>query len=354
MNSVAGKDVLTNVEPDETQESIFQGVARNEISLTRLLHNFLGRDKQFRTDVLSLFTNKPTMDAQIEVEKSLPNGGIADLLIDSPALSIIVEVKSEKFRGRTAKQMFSNEHDDPESYLAYLKSCPVATRRLIFLVPPDWTHKFDVQAEIEKYTLEGRQKGVEVSLVTWEDVLYSHKPGGTFNGLLCREFHKLLKKRFDSIRLEEREISSMVDGKMSLLTVLKLTALIEQVRSKAKNAGMDVSALEVREYEFGFYLIKKRSTKKEEWSVFFGCSPSDWDEQDRPALGIGVDKAFINQSAFKEAARKNFKTARFNGENADPTSWLYVAIPAEDLIAGSDVICSKLRNVWISITSDED
>ena len=349
MNGVLGMDATGKLGATERGESIFQGVVRNEGSFTRLLFNFMSRDEKFCKNALSLFAGQSITDATLHIEKHLPNGGIADLLIQNAALSVIVEVKSENFRGRTAKQMLSNADNNPESYLAYLESCSVPTRLLVFLVPPDWKHRADVDAEIAGYTREGRHKRVGVRLVTWEELLSCHTPDGTFTGLLYREFRHLLEQRFGSIRLQESEVNSMTDGTMSLVSLVKLNALVEEVRKKAKRAGLDVSRLEAQETEFGFYLIDRLADKKEEWSLFFGCSPEDWEEKDRPVLGFGVDKSLIEENAFKRAVKKNMTNPRFNQQIADSGAWLYVAIPNEDLKAGSDVIWSRLRNVWTMV-----
>jgi hypothetical protein len=225
-------------------ESIFQGIVRNENSFTQLLYNLMTRDELFRKDVLSLFAgetrSRSTVRANIYIEKHLPNGGRADLLIENPDLAIIVEVKTEHLRGRTAKQLLSGLDDNPKSYLAYLESRRSLGARglLVFLVPPDWRRKADLEDEIAGYVRQGRDKGVEVQQITWRDLLDCHKTEQTFNGSLWLEFHNLLERRFGAVRFQKSEINSMINGEMTFASVVKLTKLIDDVRKKAKAAGI--------------------------------------------------------------------------------------------------------------------
>jgi hypothetical protein len=134
------------------------------------------------------------------------------------------------------------------------------------------------------------------------------------------------------------------------IRVIKLK-LFPQIVSTLQR-GVAVSPLEMNKAEFGFYLINKLANKKEEWPLFFGCTLSDW-EKDAPALGFGVDKALIKTDAFKKVVRKSMGNPRFN-QGTDPSVWLYVAIPDEDLEAGSEVISSRLRDVWAMVRSDAE
>jgi hypothetical protein len=324
-----------------TEVSVFKGIVRSENSYTQLLYNLLMRDEHFRRDVLSLFVGEAQTElfegANIQIQKCLPNRGQPDLLIEGPALSLIVEVKTENLCVRTVKQSVSGPEDDPKSYLAYLKSQEGKGKKsvLVFLVPPDWKYRPDVGEEIAEYTREGREKGVDVKQITWQQLVDRH--GDTVGSVsLSQEFINLIKDRFGPVIFTEGEISSMETGEMSLETLLKINKLIDDVRKKAGRPATD--KLEVAVDEVGFYLRKGRKGV-----LFFGCWLPVWKEHGH-VLCFGVDDNSM-KAAFSKALKEVYKQ-----EVIDYGGYHVGYVPEEDMRAKepetAHVIWENIKKIW--------
>jgi hypothetical protein len=233
--------------------------------------------------------------------------------------------------------LLNGPEDDPDSYISYLteKVRHKSYGLLVFLTPPDWKYQADVENEIKKFDLKARTKGVVVKQLTWQEFLKCHVDAEENSGFsLWREFQNLLRVRFDPIRLNEEELRSMIDGKMTLLSAVRFNKLISDIRLRAKKAGLPVTELSADTEEFGFYF---KSNK--EWVMFFGCAPTYW-EHNPPALCCLAFGPI--QKAFEAAVQEILGHAVVeNGE------WVGAGFKNEDLGLGVEHIFQKLEKIWL-------
>jgi hypothetical protein len=326
-----------------TEASIFSRIVRNEDSYTQLLYNLMVRDESLRAVVLAFLLGEinpvSVSKRDIYIQKRLPNGGKPDLMIEHAGLSAIIELKTENERGRTARQLIVEpEQDDPECYLSYLRQKHAAGDRcaLVFLVPPAWRERADVEEQIAELKKEGRAADIIVKQVTWQELLHCHED--TTTGLsLWREFQAFLREHFDMIHFTKEEIETMVNGTMTLVSAVKLNRLIEEVRLKAEAHKMPVTKLCSESEEISFY-FKRKVGNKEEWPLFFGCCPLLWKTDPRPlCCGVKVDL----KDRFENAVRDVLKE-----QTITDGDWVGVGFPDEDLERGAEAIYPKLPAIW--------
>jgi hypothetical protein len=331
-----------------SKESIFHKLIKNENSYTQLLSNILMRNGGFRGDFLDLFDKhlkervEPT---NIRTQVALPQCGQVDILIRSPGLCIIVEVKTELGRAVTEKQRLL---DNPASYQLWLERQKAAGSEawLIFLVPASWKYRPETEKEIQGYRRRGLEKGVRVDQVLWEELLpllLENTKESEFSLLL--EFRLFLEERFGPIGFDKKETMSMFNDKFPVPTVLKLITLIDKVRQEvAKNSKIDISKDEI-----GSYFTKEG--KEETCRLYFGCWLQFWENNHHPICFGASDVSHDVKEAFVKSLKRVYKQ--------DPIpcgDYLMGWIPEEDLNKSNafEEISPKLKTIWKSMLDAAD
>ena len=326
------------------KSSIFDGVVTTENQYTRLLYNLLLRDSAVRASFVSFLTSSPKPSPvgidQIGEQAYLPNGGFADLLIQTKNLSVIVEVKTAEGRDLTGRQLIDVPDDDPDSYISYLagKAKQGFAAHLIFLIPSDWKYRIDVEGEIEKFKNKGRTKAVVVKQLTWSDLsrtLTSITPA--VEASLFTELINLLNAQFTPAHLTDEELKMLKNGNFTPHMAVKLYKIIEDVHSLAKKAKLPVSETVADEDNFGFIVEDKQN--KQNGHLWFGCLPLFPWKGEMPLLCIqGDPKA-------EESCKKVFVTV-FGHSLKPEGEWITAAISNKDLGQGAECVFAKLQKVW--------
>jgi hypothetical protein len=332
------------------ESSIFDGVVKTENQYTRLLYNLLLRDSVFRASFLLFLTERSEtstvgIDEIKEQTRLRPNRGVADLLIQTKDLAVIVEIKTEAARGLTGKQLLiDGPDDDPESYVSYLasKAKEGFDAQLIFLIPPDWKLRSDVESVIKEFKDEGRTRGVVVKQLTWLGLSRFLTDGPSVVEMsLLREFRNLLSTRFTPVHLLHMELEMLADGHFTLITAVKLYKIVTDVRSLAKKAGLPVTPIESAESYFGFTLKREQSGL-----LWFGCLPTFPWETETPALCIQGDLVVT------ESCKKAFREILGHYLTSEG-EWITAAVPNGDLTLGAEHIFTKLQKIWQRITETD-
>lgn len=336
-------------------ESIFHKLVMKENSYTQLLCNLMKRDEVFCRTLLTLFAGEnprtPFGDLSISPQRSLGDEcGQPDLIIKAATLCIIVEVKTESHRGRTQKQELL---DTGRSYLNYLKDRHDSGLEtvLAFLVPHNWEFRQELEDEIATLREEAIEKRVSVNQVYWEEVLERiSKEETQADSPLIEEFRLLLAERFGPIRFYPEETKSMFTSGFPMRNVVKLNAVLEGLRQKArKDAGkLNIEKYGTRLYsdmdEFGFCLRKSNGTL-----LFVGYWVQFWNAGHPYPICFGMpDAAPKVQEAFKSAFEEVYK------EEAVPfvDKWIMGWVPELDFnsLDAVDEIWRKLLPIWRKVS----
>jgi hypothetical protein len=336
------------------QRSIFHGIVKNENSYTHLLYNLMLREERVRMSVLQCllgdFCPAICEARAIGLQKTLPNGGRPDLLIETDKLSAIVEVKTEEARDWSVRQLlFDSDENEPKTYLAHLKEQATLGRTcvLLFLVPPSWCLRSDVETAIQDLNKEGSTKHVTVRpIVTWRDILLCHQetelqPGPS----LWQEFQLFLKERFDLIRFSDQEISAFRSNLIDLGLATKLVHLIDTVRQQASKYKLHVNELRAPGGEISIYLQGERGWKGK--TLLFGCWPALWEEGNPDPLCCATDGRYAE--VFKNAVSDLLPGPLFEHDN-----WIGIGFSDADLKAGSDEVYRKLLQIWKAFSEAEE
>jgi hypothetical protein len=303
------------------------------------------RDSVFRASFLSFLTERSETPIvgidEIKEQTYLPNRGVADLLIQTKDLSVIVEIKTEEARGLTGRQLIDGPDDDPDSYVSYLasKAKEGFDAQLIFLIPPDWKHRSDVESVIKEFKDKGRTRGVVVKQLTWLGLsrFLTDRPSVVEMPVL-REFHNLLSTRFTPVHLLHMELEMLTDGHLTLIMAVKVYKIVADVRSLAKKAGLPVTPIDSAESYFGFVLKHELLGL-----LWFGCLPTFPWGKETPALCVQGDPVAT------ESCKKAFR--EILGHYLRPEGeWITAAIPNDDLTLGAEHIFTKLQKIWQLIT----
>jgi hypothetical protein len=201
------------------------------------------RDGKFRDAFLmkiGAHLEKRVEASDIHTQVRLTVHGQADILIepDGPhRLCMIVEVKTESYRGMTGKQHLL---DHPASYQRWLeqKMATGSEAWLVFLIPASWNHRREVKQEIEGYKQRYKTKAVRVGEILWEDVWQLLLNNETKNEIsLAYEFRLVLEERFGPIGFDEQETMLMFKDDFPMKEFLKLNAVLDGIGEKARKAS---------------------------------------------------------------------------------------------------------------------
>ena len=323
-------------------ESIFRGIVTSENSYAQLLSNLLRRDAQFCLAVLERLLGDRTILSPTEIritpQKRLPGRcGQPDLVIESPRLYLIVEVKTERHRLRTKSQ----ELRATGTYLSFLCKQRNAGRKaaLVFLVPRNW--KFSTEVTNGTFVCQ-RQNSSKISVrkVYWEDILELLSLDRVPNGdSLPSEFRLLLSERFGPISFAKEEVTSMFSSEFPMQTVLKLNATLQQLRDKAGKRAS--TPLHCDKDETGFSL--KRGQRP---LLFVGFWLPFWEANHYP-LCFGVDE---QNTRAADSFRRSFRKL-YSHEPISCDQWLMGWATDDDLtlVSAADEIWEKLEPIWNSV-----
>lgn len=181
--------------------NIFDKLVTKEDDYTQLLHNLMLRSDKFRDKVLSLLFPDELADlikpSEIKTQYPLPNKcGRPDIFIRTAELCLLIEVKTELYRGMTSNQScLVDERKEFSGYAGYLLRVAKEIRRhLVYLVPEGWIYCDEMSGR-----LKGLEKqGVETKMVCWDKVREAIQDS---DNPLIQEFHALLAERFQPLTL---------------------------------------------------------------------------------------------------------------------------------------------------------
>lgn len=332
-----------------SNESIFNKLVRGENAHTQLLCNLLKRENVFREALLenlSPHLANFVQAAHLKTQVHLAGCGQADILIRSPQLTIIIEVKTEVHRSLTEKQQLL---DHPASYLRWLEreKAKGSEAWLVFLVPASWKHREQKEDEITAYQKRFGSKGIQVRQVFWEDISRLIKKPVDKNEIsLLEEFRLLLEQRFGPIGFTEEEANTMFQDIFPMSTMLELIALVNKLGED--NVSKSIK-LDITKNEIGWY-FKKGGKSKACW-LYLGCWLDFWEDTHRPICFGVSDVSPAVQKAFVASLKKVY------GQEPVPCGdYLLGWIPEEDL-KGSDaprVISPKINRIWESMCAAAD
>jgi hypothetical protein len=328
-----------------SKESIFHKLVRGENAFTQLLCNMMKRDEGFRARFLESLGEHLTGQVaatHLRAQVHLEGCGQADILIRSPQLTMIIEVKTEDQRGLTERQDLL---DRPNSYRSWLeeKKANGSEAWLVFLVPTSWKYRDEKQVEIAAYKQRFGAKGIQVEQIFWDRVLHLiehivHMKDAP----LLEEFRLLLEQRYGPIGFGKEEIKKMLEQSFPLATMLKLVALVNNLGEDAVKKSVK---LDITKEEIGWY-FKKPGEEKACW-LYVGCWLDFWEDQHQP-LCFGI-------SDVSPAVQKAFVASLKEVYGQDPIrcgDYQMGFVPEQDLESpdASKVISPKINRIWSSMT----
>ena len=140
----------------DAQLSLFHKLVTKEDDYTQLLRNLMVRCDDFREAMLSLFFPDERLISQVGAEhvrtQILHAGyGRPDLVINSPALFMLIEVKISEWRGLTTYQApVELTVKDAKHYYALAAKSAAPNRGVFFLVPDGWRSRQDTLEMLER------------------------------------------------------------------------------------------------------------------------------------------------------------------------------------------------------------
>lgn len=334
------------------KESIFHKLIKSENSYTQLLCNMMKRDGGFRSDFLDkcdVHLKELVKASDIRTQVRLTKSGQADILIQSNGphrVCIIVEVKTESYRGMTEKQKLL---DHPASYQQWLEKqmADGSDAWLIFLVPASWKHRADKRQEIESYRERYGGKGIHVHDILWEDVLQLLPADGTKTETsLAHEFRLLLEERFGPIGFDKQETISMFNDEFPIKQFAKLNALLDETRKRAcaassrkTNTKKKRINLEVDKDEAGFCFPNS--------DLWIGYWALFWSDGNPFPICFGVnDETTSLANKFRKAFYDEYKeeAKQFGGYTM---GW----VPKDDFEDANAIekIWPKLERIWDAV-----
>jgi hypothetical protein len=234
--------------------SIFEGVVRGEDAYTNLLRNLMLADLEYGKAICKLlmpdrlnFPYDQCADIRSQVSLRAANvvHGRADLLIETRAAVLLVEVKTDLYCSLTDGQHFGlDDSGNPKikGYLQYLEQKRLGGARvgLCVLAPRQWLYRSETEGQLKQLAIPAR-------LVTWEE-LCARTMNSQFTGIV-NEFGAFLESNFMSISFGADE-SSLVTSDAGLAVLggasLKLHELVKQA---ARELKVVLTTLPGRSYE---------------------------------------------------------------------------------------------------------
>jgi len=190
--------------------SIFYKVATKEDDYTPLLCNLMQRPegRDFRIAVLEKLLGDRALASQIgsdhiRTQAAISGAGRPDLIIKSPFVQAVIEVKLNPRRGCTPYQI-----PTLNGYCKSLNDGPASHKVLAFLVPADWQYRQDIENQLAAFERENPSISTRVAL--WEEIFSLSKQ-------LCAdplhlEFWRLLGSDFGPVEFTQEEVNVLMNG----------------------------------------------------------------------------------------------------------------------------------------------
>jgi hypothetical protein len=323
---------------------VFDKVVNNENSQTQLLCNFMSRDEEFRTKVLTLFLPEAVASKvrphQIRREVSLLEGGRPDIRIDAQGACALIEVKAS-----TRCELRENQdiREELGSYAAFLKRSNAVCKRFGFLVPRDYESLEGLNSRMR----EAREQlgDIEPKIVYWDQIPAIIEKLQS-RDLLFEEYRRFLARKFGPIGFNKEEIQ-MLSSTAFLGPFFKLTDLIRQIEVKCKKEFKTDS--ESSRDEFAFY-IKARGNA--ESLLYFGVW-KDFAEQGGSPICYGVLDSWKSAGPFSMICERNSRTVkRFGNSN----EWILISIDPKvlDVENSVETIWEELRPILKELSNLEE
>lgn len=315
--------------------SVFDKVVVNENSQTQLLCNFMRRDDEFRTKVLTLFLPEAVASKvrphEIRREVSLLEGGRPDITIEAQGVCALIEVKAS-----TRCELRENQdvREKLGSYAVFLKRNNAACKRFGFLVPRD----FDALEGLNSRTREAREQlgDIEPKIVYWDQILAIIEKLQSRDGLF-EEYRGFLAQKFGPIGFDQEEIQ-MLSSTAFLRPFLKLTHLIRQIEIKCKKefrTDFQTSRDEVALY------IKAQGSR--ESLLYFGVW-KDFAEQGGSPICYGVLDSWKSAGTFSMICERNKRIVKKFGNSNE---WILVSVDPKvlDVENAAETIWEELHPI---------
>jgi hypothetical protein len=128
--------------------AVFYKLVNKEDDYTQLLCNLMQRNADFRNRVLRLFLSEKSASGvkpnHIQPQCVLPECGRPDVVIRTPELCAVVEVKTDTKRPLSPNQEpASYGQKELKGYVGFLRGYKVREQWLVFLVPQNWEYRED-------------------------------------------------------------------------------------------------------------------------------------------------------------------------------------------------------------------
>lgn len=287
--------------------AVFYKLVNKEDDYTQLLCNLMQRNADFRNRVLRLFLSEESASEikpnHIRTQCVLPECGRPDIVIQTPSLCALVEVKINPKRALSPNQEPAPYgQKELKGYVRFLQGCKVREKWMVFLVPQDWKYREELQRML--LISESKYPHIKSGLIFWEEIVQLITIP-TDSDQFLKGFQELLV-RFAPIMFSEEEVQLIFSKNFPLRGVLKLQRLIKQVGERAKKKkGYSVKFV-TDSQESGFYLMKDKVG-------FFWCGIwADAGERDGQPFCFGVSDDDVElmpslRNAFCEAYKGTTK-----------------------------------------------
>lgn len=307
--------------------------------MTELFCNFL-RFKAFRDAFLSLFLERDVMNcvsfSNCSTQIPLPKDrGTPDLAIsDDSNFNILIEVKT----GNTPLT-----HNQPESYLEYLKDEQQNSKWMVFIVPKDYRYLTELESKIDAFLSQHSKAGINTKILFWQHVIQIIKERELpILSSYFSELYKFLKGWYQlkTINFNNAEVGRMFDKSIPEI-MIKLNEIVDGVKTSLGKTGVKVTTSSYSE-EYGIYIWNKDGKK----ILWFGIWYPFWKEHEKP-LCYGVDTEAKDWSShavekFKESHPQNYiEYSQYH------LSWINKDIlPEDDCL---ELIAKTIENVLIQL-----
>ena len=252
--------------------------------------------------------------------------GRPDIVIDSPEICALLEVKINPSRSLTANQEPAIcEVKNRRNYLDFLARSKANERWLLFLVPENW--KFLQMTRELLAELKRNNPLIRTGIVHWERILAmtAHNPNPQIADPLVQEFRKLLERSFGPITFFEEEIKMLYSTEIPIRAIRKLDYIVTRVREECKSAyKFDPLKSDKTGEEYGLNFKNGNGN----YFFWFGIWSPFWETFGKPLcfgisdeMGPTVKKAFL---------------AAYNGETVLFDNWTIGWIPEDDLREGTN------------------
>ena len=316
--------------------NLFYNLVNCENDTTELVCNLLSYPS-FKRAFLGMFLDNALIDKigyeDIYTQKTLPDRSRPDLVIESPSVLVLFEVKTSDQRP-TGNQ--------PRSYLEHARQSGVTNKFVVFVVPQGYVHLASIQDEIENFLKEYPSCGVGTKVITWNQVVQAlQQEKGAIDHDPIRDFMELLRMWYahKNVGFCREEIDRMYSDTKIPSMIMRLHQLIGTVKERlSKQVKIGYST---RDDEYGLYL----RDEEHENILWFGIWYEFWRKHAAP-LCFGVDKSWSSCQAF---------TTRHD-RNAVPVEDYYVCpvdksmFPTKDTVGSVDKIVTMLTQELVFLT----